>query len=150
MISQFNSTLRRKYRRIAEADTDGRTELVRHALVQYAVLAVVALPWLLIFGLLWVIRPVLKVRIGLIIHGRIGHLAGGAEIFLRRRSKDRDTGRRLDIMLTSTPASHQVLRMGVPKARLPQASASWSMGPPTVHTCLKLPTSLQLPANGKR
>ena len=107
----FNTNIGRKYRRFSESNFKIRAKLLRHAVVQYTALALVSLPWLLIFIILWAIRPLVKVQIGLLFHERIGHLSVNTELFLRRRIKRDTKVKIIDILLTSTPTNRQLLRM---------------------------------------
>lgn len=55
------------------------------------------------------LRPLIRIRIGLLYHARIGHLAINTEIFLRRRSVEGE--RDFYIFLCGKPANNQLLKM---------------------------------------
>jgi len=45
------------------------------------------------------LRPLVKVRIGLLAYDRIGHLSLNTEVYLRREASDKSKGRKLDFFI---------------------------------------------------
>ena len=58
-----------------------------------------------------ILEPVIKIRVGKLLHDRIGHLAANTELFLRRQSRSKDSARELHIFVTGKSANHQLLAM---------------------------------------
>ena len=66
------------------------------------------------FFLVVIIRtlsPFLKIRIGILRHYRIGHLAFNTELFLRRQSEGKKKGRKVYLFFSKRPINRQLLRM---------------------------------------
>ena len=82
-------------------------------LVKYVIMVTFWLPTILIFALLKLVRPVIFFRLGILTDNprRIGHLAGHAELYLRRRTQEYNSARQFDILFTSNPPNLQLLRM---------------------------------------
>ena len=100
-----------KFRRFAESDARAKFDLLRHASLQYSLLLAVLVPTLLAWGIHLALRPIIRIRIGILFHARVGHLAAEAELFLRHQARGRQAGKQLNLILTGTPANHQLLRM---------------------------------------
>jgi putative glycosyltransferase (TIGR04372 family) len=67
---------------------------------------------LLTIGMLKAVRPVTKVRIGVLHNYQvIGHLAWNTELYLRRRAREKDIGKEFHVLLTGRPANRQLLTM---------------------------------------
>lgn len=62
-------------------------------------------------GILRVVEAMVKIRIGRLHFERIGHLAVNTELYLRRRLRDQDSGRKYDIFVTGQPANRHLLTM---------------------------------------
>ncbi len=66
----------------------------------------------LVLTLLRSVQPLVKVRIGsLYNYGRIGHLAANTELYLRRRSRSKETEKEWHVFVTGQPANRQLLTM---------------------------------------
>lgn len=65
----------------------------------------------IICPLLWLISPVVRIRLGYISNQRIGHLTLNTEAFIRRRTVDGWPKRTIYLFTTADPANRQMLEM---------------------------------------
>lgn len=64
-----------------------------------------------VFVLLRLLKPMVHIRVGNLIYTRIGHLAANTEMYLRRRKRDRTSGREWHVFVSGKPANEQLLKM---------------------------------------
>ena len=66
---------------------------------------------LVVYSLLRLLRPLVKVRVGCLRYDRIGHLAPNTELYLRRRFQKKPEDRELDLFVSGQPANQQLFRI---------------------------------------
>jgi putative glycosyltransferase (TIGR04372 family) len=88
------------------------------------------LTWLvgvLLFPIVTLLRPFVKVRIGLLYHWAMGRLCGNTEYFLRLRKLYPPAGREWFVLISGTPVNHQILTMVARKIRVIKSDWVWTI-----------------------
>ncbi|MBI4423972.1 MAG: TIGR04372 family glycosyltransferase [Elusimicrobia bacterium] len=84
-----------------------------------------------VYALLRAVEPVFPLTLGLVMHGRIGHLIANTDLFLRKLASGRLPGGRRYVLFTGRPANDQILGMikrRIPVARLPLLGMFFNQG----------------------
>ena len=66
---------------------------------------------LIVVALLHIIRPLVSIRIGILVSSRIGHLATNTEVWMRNIASHGISPRTVNIFLSGKPANNQLLKM---------------------------------------
>lgn len=119
---------REAYQQVAAADNSARLgiifRLAWHYFFRLLTKPWLLLPGLLIFAILRIIRPIIKVRVGVIHnYGGLGHLAFNNELYLRQQTRAQGNGRERHIFVTGKPANRQLFTMI--KRKMPVIESSW-------------------------
>lgn len=65
----------------------------------------------IIVVILRLLRPIVRIRIGKLVDGRIGHLASNTDLYLRRRVQREKIGREFHVFVSGKPANRQLFTM---------------------------------------
>src|SRR3989338_1498050 len=71
----------------------------------------VLIPGLVFYGVVKLLRPFFKIRVGILIYNRICHLGPNTEMYLRRLARDGKPKREIHIFLSGRPANRQLMTM---------------------------------------
>ena len=99
--------LRQNYSNFLNSDWKSRILIVGRKILWVSVLFIS----FSMFSLLYLLRPFLSFKIGILFSNRIGHLIANTEIFFRSQYRKNHGLSKRYILLSGTPANRQVLKM---------------------------------------
>ena len=103
------SIVTRKYKKFILSNPEDRVKLLRHAFLHYLLFLTCWGLGVLCVGITGCARRFIRIRLGLLVYARVGHLASHTELYLRRRSENNP--KEIHIFVSGKPANRQLLKM---------------------------------------